>query len=85
MTTTSSKASSKKRTSSPVPHEVCEECGKLRPVHQREPRVLCKNCYMQLNPPQRQRDICRGCNRYVPIVGHGMCRRCYQSWYRSQS
>jgi hypothetical protein len=59
--------------------ELCTECGALREVHQRNPVVLCKPCYMRENPPNRTKAFCESCYNWRPIVGRQMCRSCYDA------
>lgn len=59
------------------PMAICDECGEWRQVHQREPEILCKNCYMQKNPPNRTKNFCARCREYKPIVARGLCHSCY--------
>lgn len=66
------------------PMAICTECDQFRQVHQRNPRILCRNCYLRVHPPKRKKDFCAKCSEYKAIVARGLCRSCYDKLRRSE-
>lgn len=68
---------------------LCARCNQWRQRHQRydpdtgKERELCINCYLHEHPPERKKDFCARCSEYGPIVGRGLCQRCYDKLRRN--